>query len=157
MAIQLTGEEFEAIRDAFAAVDKDGDGQLTKSEMREHIKEDNNDKADFMMKLMDLDNNEVIEFLEFLEMTAFLVYDKGIDQPKLKRMFKALDKDGSGFLDSGEMTQFFKMMYGNIRVPNFPSQDEIAELLKSMDPNDDGKVDIEEFVKYFDKFHALMP
>ena len=125
--------------------------------MREHIKEDNNDKADFMMKLMDLDNNEVIEFLEFLEMTAFLVYDKGIDQPKLKRMFKALDKDGSGFLDTGEMTQFFKMMYGNIRVPNFPSQDEIAELLKSMDPNDDGKVDIEEFVKYFDKFHALMP
>ena len=143
MAIQLTGEEFEKIRNDFVEVDNDGDGRLTKSEIKEYIKEDNNEKADFMMKLMDLDRNEVVEFHEFLEMTAFLMYNKGIDQSKLQRMFKALDKDGSGFLDGDEITQFFNMMYGNIRIPNLPPQDDVVALVKSVDKNEDGKVNFE--------------
>ena len=151
MAIQLTGAEFEAIRNDFVAVDKDGDGLLTHAEIKEYIKEDNNEKAEFMMRLMDLDSNGVVEFHEFLEMTAFLVYHKGIDQAKLKQMFKALDKDGSGTLDAAEMMQFFEMMYGDIVITNMPSQDDVVALLKSMDKNDDGKVDFEEFVAAFEK------
>ena len=151
MAIQLTGEEFEKIRNDFVEVDNDGDGRLTKSEIKEYIKEDNNEKADFMMKLMDLDRNEVVEFHEFLEMTAFLMYNKGIDQSKLQRMFKALDKDASGFLDDGEITQFFNMMYGNIQIPNLPPKDDVVALVKLVDKNEDGKVNFEEFVKAFEK------
>ena len=60
MAIKLTGAEFEAIRNDFVAVDKDGDGLLTHAEIKEYIKEDNNEKAEFMMRLMDLDTAKIL-------------------------------------------------------------------------------------------------
>ena len=152
MALQLSGEEFVAIRDDFVAIDKDGDGLLTKSEIQEYLKEDKHDKADFMMKLMDLDCNGVVEFHEFLEMTAFLVFHKGINECKLKQMFRALDKDGHGFVSTEEMIRLFDILYEDVLIENLPSHEEIVALIKSLDANGDGKVDCEEFVKGFEKY-----
>ena len=151
MALQLSGEEFVSIRDDFLEIDKDGDGQLTRSEMQEYLKEDKHDKADFWMKLMDLDCNGVVEFHEFLEMAAFMEFRKGINECKLKQMFRALDKDGNGFLSTAEMMQFFEMMYADVLIDNLPSLEEIVALIKSLDTNDDGKIIYEEFVKGFEK------
>ena len=103
MALQLSGCEFEAIRDKFLAIDTDGDGQLTREELSESFGKDKTDKVEFTIKLMDLDNNGVIEFHEFLEMVAFLEYKKGITVQKIKQFFQALDEDGSGTLSAEEI------------------------------------------------------
>ena len=58
MALQLDGNEFEAIRDKFLAIDTDGDGQLTRAELSEHFGNGKSDKVEFTIKLMDLDNKE---------------------------------------------------------------------------------------------------
>ena len=147
MALQLDGHEFEAIRDKFRAVDTDGDGQLTRAELSEHFGNDNSDKVEFTIKLMDLDNNGVIEFHEFLEMTAFLDYKKGISVDKIKQFFRALDEDGSGTLSSEEIRKFHKVM-SNCTIVNSPisSDEEVEKLVSKLDINGDGKIDCEEFI-----------
>ena len=147
MALQLDGHEFEAIRDKFRAVDTDGDGQLNRAELSEHFGNDNSDKVEFTIKLMDLDNNGVIEFHEFLEMTAFLDYKKGISVDKIKQFFRALDEDGSGTLSSEEIRKFHKVM-SNCTILNSPmsSDEDVEKLVSKLDINGDGKIDCEEFI-----------
>jgi len=147
MALQLDGHEFEAINNKFRALDTDGDGQLTRAELSEHFGDDNSDKVEFTIKLMDLDNNGVIEFHEFLEMTAFLDYKKGISVDKIKQFFRALDEDGSGTLSSEEIRKFHKVM-SNCTIVNSPisSDEEVEKLVSKLDINGDGKIDCEEFI-----------
>ena len=150
MALTLTGKEFEAIRDDFVAADKDGDGILEKSEVQEYIHADNQDKTDILIRLMDLDQDGVIEFHEFLEVVACIVHRKGISNSKLKQIFKSMDKDGNGLLDADEMIQFFDMMHEHILIPHLPSHERLVELINSLDKNSDGKVDLNKFVEAFE-------
>ena len=150
MALTLTGKEFEAIRDDFVAADKDGDGILEKSEVQEYIHADNQDKTDILIRLMDLDQDGVIEFHEFLEVVACIVHRKGISDAKLKQIFKSMDKDGNGLLDADEMIQFFDMMHEHILIPHLPSHERLVELINSLDKNSDGKVDLNKFVEAFE-------
>ena len=78
MAIQLSPEEFNAIKTEFLELDRNGDGRISRSEIQRFFPESNQINVDFMMRLMDLDSNGYIEFHEFLEMTAFWEYNKRI-------------------------------------------------------------------------------
>merc|ERR1712020_743692 len=138
MALQLTGGEFELIRDRFLAIDQDGDGQLTKEELTEYFGKDKNDRVDFTVKLMDLDCNGTVEFHEFLEMVAFLDFNKGITEWKIKRFFRALDADGNGVLSADEIRKFYKIMATCAVLNNTaPSNDDIEKLITSLDCNGD--------------------
>ena len=148
MALQLDGNEFEAIRDKFLAIDTDGDGQLTRAELSEHFGNGKSDKVEFTIKLMDLDNNGVIEFHEFLEMVAFMDYKKGISVDKIKQFFRALDEDGNGTLSADEIRKFHGVM-STCTLLNSPmsSDEEVEKLVAKLDINGDGKIDCEEFIK----------
>ena len=151
MALQLTASEFEAIRDRFLTIDQDGDGQLTKEELTEYFGNDKHEKVDFTMKLMDLDRNGTVEFHEFLEMVAFLDFNKGITEWKIKQFFRALDADGNGVLSADELRRFYKVMATCVVLnSNVKTNDEIEKLISSLDSNGDGSIDCEEFIKgYF--------
>ena len=147
MAFQLDGCEFESIRSRFRAVDTDDDGQLTRAELSELFGNNSSDKVEFIIKLMDLDNNGVIEFHEFLEMTAFLDYKKGISVDKIKQFFRALDEDGSGTLSSDEIRKFHKVMLNcDILNSSMSSDEDVEKLFSKLDINGDGKIDCEEFL-----------
>ena len=148
MALQLSGCEFEAIRDKFLAIDTDGDGQLTREELSDSFGKDKTDKVEFTIKLMDLDNNGVIEFHEFLEMVAFLEHKKGITVQKIKQFFKALDEDGSGTLSAEEIKKFHKVL-STCSILNSPisSDEEVQKLITALDVNGDGNIDCDEFIK----------
>lgn len=150
MALQLSGNEFEAIRDDFLSIDKDGDGQLTREEMLELLsgKEEN---LDFMMRLMDADRNGTVEFHEFLEIMAFLNYNKGLNARTAGQFFRALDKDGDGYLTVEEIKYFYEMM-GKDTEDKGPCNSEIEALVQSLDTDGDGKIDFEEFQNGIDKF-----
>ena len=149
MALQLTGEEFEKIRDDFLVIDADGDGRINRDEMLTLLEGEKQDNVDFMMKLMDVDCNGTIEFHEFLEIMAFLTYNKGLNQSTAKQMFRALDKDGDGFLSAHEIKRFYEMI--SDMDEDVPSVEEIEELVIYLDGNSDGKIDLEEFIKGIDE------
>ena len=151
MALQLTGGEFEAIRDLFRTIDQDGDGQLTKEELTEYFGKSKQDKVDFNMRLMDLDRSGTVEFHEFLEMVAFLDYDKGITEKNIKQFFSALDADGNGILSADELRKFYNVMATFIVLNcNLKTNDEFESLISSLDSNGDGTIDCEELIKgYF--------
>ena len=49
------------------------------------------ENLDFMMRLMDADRNGTVEFHEFLEIMAFLNYNKGLNARTAGQFFRALD------------------------------------------------------------------
>jgi len=58
---------------------------------------------------------------------------------KLEAVFKAVDTDGSGFLDPDEL----KVAFEKAGLPATDAQ--IKSSMKIMDSNNDGKIDLEEF------------
>merc|ERR1712018_417529 len=129
-------------------IDTDRDGQLTRAELSEHFGNGKSDKVEFTIKLMDLDNNGVIEFHEFLEMVAFLEYKKGITVQKIKQFFQALDEDGSGTLSAEEIRKFHRVL-STCTILNSPisSEEEVEKLITALDVNGDGKIDCNEFIQ----------
>ena len=156
MALQLTAEEFDSVREAFLHIDRNGDGMITKEELTEYFIKGKEDMVEFTMKLMDMDRSGTIQFHEFLEMTAFLEYKKGIAEWKIKRFFRALDEDGNGVLSADEIRNFYNVII-HINT-NVPSKDEIDKLIASLDSSGDGIIDKEEFIKgYFKTSHLERP
>lgn len=147
MAIQLSGEEFETIRDSFLRIDKDGDGQLTKDELTEYFGTSNLERVEFTLQLMDLDRSGTIEFHEFIEMVAFLEFNKGVTEEKLRQFFKAMDVDGNGTLSAKELRRFYQNVIGLNALG--PSQEDVEKLIASLDLNGDGNIDCEEFIQGF--------
>merc|ERR1711892_392402 len=119
MADKPTKEEVEK---AFAKCDKDGNGKLTMNEFKatllEIIHEGDEDremvKDDAMMEMemVDGDGDKMVSLNELLKM--FEVGDEKMDdvdeKEMFKRMIKAADKDGNGFLSAAEMKELLLKM-----------------------------------------------
>ena len=150
MSFLLTGDEFEKIRDDFLLIDRDGDGQLTREEMLEVLEDKKEENLDFMMRLMDTDSSGTVEFHEFLEIMAFLNFDKGLNKRSAGQFFRALDKDGDGYLTVAEIQYFYEMI--GTKGATDPTSEEIEVLVKDLDTDGDGKIDFEEFLNGINKF-----
>ena len=150
MALNLTPEEFSTIRDQFLLIDEDGDCKLSREELLKIVEEGKEDALDFMMKLLDADQNGTVEFNEFLEIMAFLNFNKGLNTRTAGQFFRALDKDGDGYLTADELGEFYKMV-GEANEGG-PSKEEIEKLIQTLDKDGDGKVDLQEFMDGIDKF-----
>ena len=150
MALNLTAAEFALIRDDFLLIDEDGDGRLTRQEILKLVKDGKEDAMDFMMKLMDADDNGTVEFHEFLEIMAFLNFNKGLNKRTATQFFRALDKDGDGHLTVDELCDFYKMI--GCASDSGPSREDIESLVKELDKDGDGKVDLKEFISGIDRF-----
>ena len=150
MSVQLSTEEFQAIKKDFQALDINNDGHITITELAKSFTENKAFRADFIMRLMDLHSSGSVEFYEFLEMAAFWRYNKRVSKWKVKRMFLALDKDNNGVLSVDEVKQFCDTMY-EINGDR-PSYEEVQKLVQQLDVNGDGVVDCKEFMDGYAKF-----
>ena len=152
MSIQLTCKEFEEIQNQFRKMDKDSDGKVTKEELKAYCLEQNDIRTeiqiDYMMRILDLDNNGTIEFPEFLEMASFFGYNKQPYEAQVKQMFNALDKNNDGYLYPEEIKHLWAI-FTNENV-DIPSDEEIAEIIENLDINGDGKLEYSEFLAQFD-------
>ena len=146
MAIQLTGEEFELIRDTFVAIDKDGNGHLTYSELKQCFEDCEEGMVDFYLRILDVDGNGTVEFPDFLEMSAFLNSTKMPNESQIKQMFRGLDKDQSGTLSVDEIRQFCNM-FSTLDTTDVGDELEMDDLIRSLDTNGDGEINYLEFVK----------
>jgi len=133
-----TNEEFNEIRKLFVAMDKNGDGRLTYSELKEGFEDYygivlTEFELDNIMANVDQDKNGYIEYNEFLRVA---VNQKTIiSQKNLQLAFEHFDKNNDGKLSIDEI----KKILGTNK------NEYVEELLKHIDQNNDKELSFAEF------------
>ena len=162
MAHRLTGEEFEIVRDLFNTIDVDGDARITADEFKQHIKkgcrskEDKdglNDYVDFLMRVYDIDGNGSLEFPEFLQIDAYITFEKKATEEYIKQLFKALDKGGKGFISSEDIKRFCRIFKSVDGIPY--NEENLNTLISTLDVNGDGEIDYQEFMTNYYAFKSF--
>jgi len=133
----LETKEVEAATKAFTTLNKDGDGKLTKEEIKEGIKAFSveEDLIEFLDKA-DTDKTGYIDYREFCK--AALATQIFTNKDKLARGLSFLDKNKNGFIRSEKLLEALKP-YNNI-VPH----DELKKLIENIEINRDGKISLKE-------------
>lgn len=136
MAQHMREEEIEELKATFVALDKNNDGTLSQSEIREGMLKAGlkitADLGDTLDKL-DTDASGSIDYTEFI--AATLSTRHYLKKEALWTAFRAFDLDGSGEIDKQELAQVIKDE-NLLRVEG---------MIREVDLNGDGKISFEEF------------
>ncbi|XP_014321885.1 calmodulin-like [Myotis lucifugus] len=93
-----------------------------------------------MIKEVDADGNGTIDLPEFLTMMARKMEDTDSEE-EIREAFRVFDKDGNGYISAAElrhvMTDLGEML----------TDEEVDEMIREADIDDDGQVNYEEFVQ----------
>ena len=138
----FTGDEIMSMNAAFAKLDVNGDGQLSHAEVQTALGEMMpEDDIESLLKEMDADGDGQIDYQEFL-----MGMKKKVKEPEsvkmLKEAFKVFDLSGSGLVSKDLMRITF-MNTGN------SSSLEVDEMLTVLDGNNDGNIELEDFLRIF--------
>ena len=102
-----------------------------------------------VFRTFDTDNNNYIDFLEFL--LAVNITSSGNPEEKLKWTFKLYDVDGNGTISQHEMTKVVQSIYdiiGSNMLPSNETAKERAEkVFSQLDTDGDSKLTEDEFVQ----------
>jgi len=143
IASQLSDSQIKGLKDTFMALDADGDGQLTATELREGLA-----KAGFkeipsdlqaILEDVDADGSGVIDYTEFL--AATLDKKQYHQEDVCWAAFRVFDRDGDGKISKEEIAH----VLGDGDVKNACNKD-LAELMNDIDNNGDGEIDFDEFM-----------
>jgi len=144
IAGQLNEDQIKALRETFTALDGNGDGLLTATEMKDGLAKAGLKEipADLQQILEDVDSDGsgVIDYTEFLAATL----DKRayLQEDVCWSAFRLFDKNGDGKISQEEL----KAVLDNDEVQSVAGAQAIAELMKEIDGNGDGVIDFEEFM-----------
>ncbi len=102
----ISKSEKERLAKIFKAIDKNGDGKLSKEEILEGYEEHfgkhlDEDELDNLFGSVDIDGSGFIDYSEFI--MATMNEKKNISEEKLKASFKTFDKDGNGTISHDEV------------------------------------------------------
>ena len=144
MVENLSEEKITEFKAAFELFDKDRDGTITTKElgilMRNLGRNPSEEELKQMIREVDLDGNGTIDFKEFLCLMVKKM--KGTDtEEELLEAFKVFDRDGNGYITSHEL-RYIMTNLGEGLTP-----EEVEEMVKEADLDNDGQIDYDEFVK----------
>ena len=140
----LTSEQILEFREAFQAFDKDGNGSITTKELGTVMRSLGQNLSEAEIKEVidevDEDKNGTIDFQEFLSLMArkMKLLDK---EDELIEAFKKLDLDGTGKISK------YQLRYIILSTESGFTGDDIEELLKITDVDDDGNIGLHDFIK----------
>jgi len=143
IASQLGESQIKALRETFMALDDNGDGLLTTSEMKEGLNrcglKDIPADLQQIMEDVDSDGSGVIDYTEFLAATL----DKKVYMAEdvCWQAFRIFDRNGDGHIDKSEIMQ----VLNDSDVQNAAAVS-MAEIMKDIDKNGDGNIDFDEFM-----------
>jgi len=132
------------IHEAFNRFDRDGDGHIEAKELATVMRimgmEPTSEQLQSLVESIDVDGNGKIELEEFANMMArqMLLRDGKVE---LEQAFKLFDADQSGFVTADEIRHYMTSAGGAEAL----TQAECDEMILMADPNNDGKVSLEEF------------
>jgi len=144
VAYQMTEREIGTLHDIFSALDKNGDGVLTVSEVSHALHNMSvtyGDEIQGILQELDTDGNGTIDYTEFI---AASIDHKLYEQESVCRSaFRVFDLDGDGKITIDEMHNVLEMNF----VREAFTRDIVEEMIKEVDTNNDGSIDFEEFMK----------
>ena len=140
----LTDEQIIEFREAFQAFDKDGNGSITTKELGTVMRSLGQNLSEAEIKEVidevDEDRNGIIDFQEFLSLMArkMKIIDK---EDELIDAFKVLDLNGTGKISK------YELRYIILSTDSGFTGNDIDELLKLCDFDEDGNIDLHDFIK----------
>ncbi|XP_057793554.1 calcium-dependent protein kinase 11-like [Salvia miltiorrhiza] len=139
IAERLSEEEIGGLRQLFSMLDADNSGTITFEELKQGLKKVGSELMESeilsLMNAADIDNNGTIDYGEFLAATLHI--NKMEREENLLAAFSFFDKDGSGYITTDELQQACKD-FGL-------GDDQIDEIIKEIDIDNDGRIDYGEF------------
>ncbi|CAN6287034.1 unnamed protein product [Urochloa humidicola] len=142
MAERLTEEEIAEFKEVFKLYDKNGDGFITSEElgtvMESLGKNFTESELKAMIKAVDADGNEAIDFHEFLNLMARKLKDTDSEE-NLREAFSVIDKDQDGYISATELRQVMTNLGEKV------TDQEVEEMMREADTDGDGRVSFEEF------------
>ena len=134
----ISKDDLKDLEKAFAALDADGNGILTREELIEGYSKIMKDKSveeiirevDKVVNMVDTNQSGEIDFSEFL--VAAMNQDRFLHHDTILQAFQLFDEDGDGFIDLEEM----KNAMSGVTL----SDEEWMELINQFDQDNDGKV-----------------
>ncbi|CAG9324608.1 unnamed protein product [Blepharisma stoltei] len=137
----MSPSELDKYKNAFNAMDANGDGVISREELFNQLKTSMTEneahmESDRIMRLVDSNNNGVIDYTEFLRATV--EKRKMLTKENLHKAFVMFDKDESGVIEINELKEW---LVGDAHI----DENIIKELMKEFDKNSDGCIDLSEF------------
>jgi len=148
IAGQLSESEIKKLRDIFISMDKNGDGSITISELKQAIEKSGLKEipADLQQILegIDSDGSGQIDYTEFLAATLDKkAYEK---EEVLWSAFRVFDANNDGNISKDELEKVLCSTNASA-----DERKEIAEVLKGNDTDGDGQISFEEFAAMMKK------
>ncbi|KAK9925911.1 hypothetical protein M0R45_023171 [Rubus argutus] len=142
IAEHLSVKEVEVIRDMFTLMDTDKDGRVTYEELKTGLQKVGSQLAEpevkMLMEVADVDGNGFLDYGEFAAVTIHL--QRMENDEHLRRAFIFFDKDGSGYIELGELRQGLADESGET------DNDVLNDIMREVDTDKDGRISYDEFV-----------
>uniref|UniRef100_A0A2C9V7T7 non-specific serine/threonine protein kinase n=1 Tax=Manihot esculenta TaxID=3983 RepID=A0A2C9V7T7_MANES len=140
IAESLSEEEIAGLKEMFRMIDTDNSGHITLEELKTGLEKVGANLKDAeitgLMQAADIDNSGTIDYGEFI--AAMLHLNKITKEDHLFAAFSYFDKDGSGYITQDELQQACdRFGLGQIHL---------ADLIREVDQDNDGRIDYSEFV-----------
>jgi calcium-dependent protein kinase len=150
IAVQAGPDDIKNLKDIFLAIDKNGDGTLTFTEIEEGLKKMKIPDWESLLESLknaDTDSSGTVDYTEFI--AATLDSQIYLKEEYLKAAFDMFDKDGSGKIDNEEVI----VLLNGEELKSLASKDAIGIALHEIDANGDGEIDFDEFKQMMKKCH----
>jgi len=140
IAGQLNDSETKKLREIFTAFDADGNGQLTREELKQGLEQvglaRTGSELNALMDAVDDDGSGVIDYTEFL--AASIDGTRHITREACWTAFSLFDRDGDGDISASEISQVLD--HGRAR-------NSAEKLVMHIDSSGDGKIQFDEFLQ----------
>lgn len=142
MVETLTAEQIQEFRQAFDIIDRNGDGAITTDDlaavMRAIGQSSTANELTDMIREVDADGNDTIDFTEFLALMSRQMRQSDIDD-ELREAFRVFDRDNDGYI----LPQDLRTLLISLGLDS--SVEVIRRMINEADRNRDGKIDFNEF------------
>lgn len=145
MADTLSNEQIAEFKEAFSLFDKDGDGTITSKELGTVMRSlgQNPTEAELqdMIREVDQDRSETIDFPEFLTLMARKTMQDIDYEEEIKEAFKIFDKNDNKHISAAELRHVMSNLGEKL------TDEEVDEMIREADIDGDGQINYEEFVR----------
>jgi len=142
MSKNLPHDTINEYRSVFRVFDKNGDGKITKEELKKALSSrkvsSSDEDIDRIMGKVDVDGNGEIDFEEFCALMSTPIETLSPEE-EMKEAFRVFDTDGDGVISKEELKQVMQQLDPDM------SDADIDDMMHEADTNKDGKIDFNEF------------
>jgi len=140
MAEKLTEEQISEFKEVFTMFQKDGDGTILSSDLGDAMRAlyQHPTEAQLSEVVQEVENGHggKVDFPEFIEILVKNMSETDAEE-ELLEAFKILDPEGFGYVNSAEMRNVLTTLGEKL------SDDDLDDMIKEGDSNDDGRIDFE--------------